>query len=240
MATSRKTLAFVLVLLTAVALACSTASIPGLGQGPAATATPVGDYLTLEIPAFTGSLVPGELVGGAQLEYLGKSPDGSYRVTIDGQEVVKRAGDSLIWSGVIGPGVLATLNLRVTTSLLGELPVAGSVTLYILYPEVLELTAVPQLPDARHFSNIVINYSVPAGQKIPGTTLVYDGLTQQAGIDLAQISNSGRQTYYAAGDSLVWAGKLRDNVYVRYNLRIISFNENSIQIGGLADIWIEK
>lgn len=240
MTSSRKILAFILVLLTAVTLACSTSSIPGLGRGPAATVTPIGDYLTLEIPAFTGSLAPGESVGGARLEYLGKSPDGGYRVTIDGQEVVKRSGDSLIWSGVIGPGVLATMNLRVTTSLLGELPVAGSVKLNILFPEVLELTAVPQLPAARHFSNIVINYSVPAGQTIPGTTLVYDGLTQQAGIDVAQISNSDRQTYHAVGDSLVWAGKLRDNVYLRYNLRIISFNENSVQVGGLAEIWIEK
>ncbi|HID52451.1 MAG TPA: hypothetical protein EYP41_10475 [Anaerolineae bacterium] len=240
MTSSRKTLTFVLALLTAVTLACSTASIPGLDQGPPATATPVGDYLTLEIPAFTASLAAGELVGGARLEYLGKSPDGGYRVAIDGQEVVKRSGDSLIWSGVIGPGVLATLNLRVTTSLLGELPVAGSVKLHILYPEALELTAVPQLPNALYFSNIVINYSVPAGQTIPGTTLVYAGLTQQAGIDVAQISNGSRQTYHAVGDSLVWAGKLRDNVYARYNLRIISFDEATVQVGGLAEIWIEK
>ncbi len=240
MYSSRKTLAFVLVLFTAVTLACSTASIPGLNRGPAATATPVGDYLTLEIPAFTSSLSPGESVGGARLEYLGKSPDGGYRILIDGQEVVKRSGDSLIWSGVVGPGVLAALNLRVTTSLLGELSVAGSVKLHILYPEALALTAVPQLPNARHFNNIVVNYSVPAGQTIPGATLVYAGLTQQAGIDLAQINAGDRQTYHAVGDSLVWAGKLRDNVYVRYNLRIVSFNEDSLQVGGLAEIWIEK
>ncbi len=234
-----------LLLFTAVTTACSGVdlsgvNVPGLGLGASPTVTPVGDYLTLEIPAYTASLAPGERVAGAQMQYLGKSPDGGYRVIIDGQELVKQTGDSLIWSGVIGPGALATLNLRVTTSVLGELPVAGSVKLHILYPEVLELAAIPTLPDARYFNNIVINYTVPAGQPIPGTTLVYEGVTQQAGIDLAQMNNGSRQTWHAVGDSLVWAGKLRDNVYARYNLRIISFNENSLQVGGLAEIWIEK
>lgn len=240
MTSSRKAVLFVLLLFTAVTLACSTASIPGLGQGPDPTSTPIGDYLTLEVPAYTASLSAGETLDGSGIQYIGKAPDGGYRLVIAGQEVIKRVGDSLIWSGVVGPGVFATYNLRVTTSLLGELPVAGKVTLNVLYPEPLALTAVPQLPDARHFGNIVINNAVPKGQPVPGTTLTYTGLVQQGGVDLAQISSSDQQNFLAIGDSLVWSGKIRDNVYIRYNLRIIKINENSVQVGGLADLWIEN
>jgi hypothetical protein len=80
----------------------------------------------------------------------------------------------------------------------------------------------------------VIAQSVAVGQTIPGTTLVYAGETDQG----AAFTGTSQYPYRALADSLVWLGQLRNNVYVRHNLRVVAFNANSLSLAGTAEVWV--
>lgn len=240
-----------LVLMLALpALACQVPdipdqpSIPGLVEPtPVGSPTPMGDTISYLAPAYTKSLQPGESVPGTQLTYIG-STDGGYEVAIGGQRAIKKTGDSFYWSGVIAPGVFANYNLRLTTSFFGGMPVAGPVELIVLFPEPQPLP-LDEDPDAKlHLGNIVIDYHVPLSKTIPGTTLVYQGMESQGlGNQSTTLARIGGLTGYpnlAIGDSLVWSGRLRDNVAIRYNLRVVSFDEESIRFVGAGELWITE
>lgn len=223
-----------------ISLACA---LPGsTPPGPAATPTPLGDTLTFSIPAYTHNLQPGETVPGTRLTYVERSGD-AYKVTIDGLEATKRTGDSFIWSGVVGPGVYADYNLRLTTALLGPLPVIGSVNVTVFYPNPLAIDPLPDLSTALPFHNLVIDYLIPVGRIVPGTSLVYQGIfTQGEGeqqTKLAQLSGLTGYPYLAVGDSLQWRGQLLSNVYIEYNLRVMSVNEDGLRVAGVANLWVQ-
>lgn len=232
-------------LITLIAMLLLTALACGVPGFPSATPTPApftpGDFLTYTIipPAYTVSLNPGDHVPGAPLQYIGQEGD-TYRVRIGGLEAVKRVGDSFAWAGIIAPSVYAEYNLRLTTTLLGPLPVTGGVELTILDWQPLEVAFLPDLSEAVHFGNILVNYNVPAAETLPASTLVYSGVYTQGSQQFARFSGLSAQPYYAQGDSLVWTGQLRENVYVRYNLRVISFDEDNVLLGGTAELWLTE
>jgi hypothetical protein len=221
-----------------VALACS---IPGFSSPPPApTPTPLSDTLTFLVPVYSINLEPGDTVPGTRLEYIGKSGD-TYNVRIDGQETTKRAADSFIWSGLVAPGVFATYELRLVTSLLGPLSAVGPVEILVLSPAPVEIPTLPQLVDPLKYSNITVAYNVPVGQTIPGTTLIYEGIGSQGNVESARLAQTNGHTLHAIGDSINWNGMLRDNVVLRYtNLRVGAFDETSLQIGGLAELSIAE
>lgn len=230
------------------AAACSVPSLPTIPNIPFLSdpvqptpdfgSEPIEDTLTLLAPAFATSLQPGETVPGTGLTYIGRSGD-AYEVSIDGLNAFKRSGDSFFWSGVIAPSVFANYKLRLTTSLFGGLPVAGPVELLVLFPEPAELPEIGQVDAKYHFSNLFVDYKVPAGSQVPGTTLFYEGVEGLGADDqLARFGGLSGYPYLAVGDSLVWNGRLRDNVFIRYNLRTISFDEGQIHLVGTGDLWI--
>jgi len=226
-------------LLLSVTSACS---VLGIGQAnPPASPTPMGDTLAFTIPAYTISLNPGETVPGTRLEYLGRSRD-TYQVRIDGLEATKRSGDSFIWNGVMAPGVYGNYNLRLIMAVLGPLRVAGPVTVTVFNPIPVERELPADLKVGLSYSNIIVNYAVPIGRQIPGTTLIFEGaVTQGEGgqaAQLAQLSGLSGYPYLALGDSLVWTGQLRDNLYVRHALRVASINQETLRVAGTADMWI--
>ncbi|MDX1414665.1 MAG: hypothetical protein R3293_10770 [Candidatus Promineifilaceae bacterium] len=228
--------------------ACSLPSLPSLPffQAPATT-TPeplpdqTVDTLSLFVPAYATSLQPGESVPGTGLQYIGRAGDG-YEVSQDGLGATKRTGDSFYWSGVLAPGVFANYNLRLTASIFGGLPVAGPVELIVLFPQPIEGLTVDGLDSKFHFGNLLLDYKVPPGGHVPGTTLVYEGVEYQGGSDqgnkLARFSGLSGYPYLAAGDSLVWSGSLRDNVMARFSLRTVTFDEERIHLVGTGDLWI--
>lgn len=233
---------FYLALLLTVS-ACSL--IPGLvPSGPPPTPTPPGDTLSYTIPAYTVNLSPGDRVPGTRLQYIERSDEG-YLVKIDGLEATKRTGDSFFWSGVIAPGVFANYNLRLTTDVFGKLPAAGPVEIIILNPEPMEAALPSELAAASpSFNNILVNYQIPPGMTIPGSTVVYEGtITQgegQQAAQLAWLTGLSGYPYLALGDSLVWVGRLRDNVYVRYSTRVTTMNEYGLRLSGTAELWISS
>jgi hypothetical protein len=240
-----RTFAIFFFLLALPALACSTPSIPFIQAPASPTPEPLTvqsvDTLSLLAPAYAVRLQPGETVPGTRLTYVGRSGD-AYEVSIDGQTASKQSGDSFFWSGVIAPGVFANYNLRLTTSLFGGLPVGGPVELIVLFPEPVEVESTEGLDTRFHFSNLLLDYKIPAGSFVPGTTLIFEGVETQGAGDqgnkLARFNGFNGYPYLAVGDSLVWSGRLRDNVVVRYNLRTITFDEERIHLIGTGDLWI--
>jgi hypothetical protein len=221
-------------------LACA---LPGRGDNrPQATATPPGDSLVFTLPVYTFNMEPGSTVPGTRLEYVSRD-EGIYNVRIDGLAAQKRTGDSFIWNGVVAPGVYGNYNLRITTAILGGLPVAGPVNITIFNPSPVERASTPINEEIYlNFGTILVNYMVPQGWQIPGTSLVFDGIIIQGEGDqatrLAQLSGLSGYPYLALGDSLVWTGNLRDNVVVRYNLRALGIDEGGLRLDGTAELWI--
>lgn len=235
-----KAVLFLLLMLLMMALACQ---IPGSGSGSVTpTVTPTGDTLSFSVP-FAYNLEPGETVPGTRLQYIGSNPNG-YDVSIDGLTAVKHGGDSFIWSGVLAPGVYATYNLRITTAIFSGLPVAGIVELVVFNPEPFAMTptAANQTTDL-HYSNVVVNYQVPVGAGIPGTSLKYEGMSEQGSggqtTKLAVLSGLTGYPYLATGDSLTWTGQLRSNVFVTQNMRVLSISDTALFVGGTAEVWIQ-
>ena len=226
-------------LLAMATLACA---VPGFEEsGPAPTPTAVGDTMFFNIPAYTYQLSPGDTIPGTGLRFNDRQGD-AYEVNIDGQTTLKRSGDSFYWSGVLAPGVFANFNLRLTTSMLGGMPVMGPVEIIILNPVPAEAASVPLVENTLSFSNILVDYTVPIGYTIPGTTLIYEGIEErgQGGqlTDFARLSGTTGYPFLAFGDSLVWTGKLLDNMYIRYNLRVTSLKEDSLRLSGTAELWV--
>lgn len=228
-----------IVVLALVMIACA---VPGFDETqPDATPTPIGDTMYFNIPVYTYQLSASDTVPGTGLRFNDRQGD-AYEVLIDGQSTLKHAGDSFYWSGVLAPGVFANFNLRLSpTSMFGGMSVAGPVEIIVLNPVPVEQTAVPAAENMLSFSNIVVNYTVPVGYQIPGTTMTYEGIEArgQGGqlTDFARLGGTAGYPYLAFGDSLVWVGKLLDNVYVRYNLRVTSMNDEALRLTGTAELW---
>jgi hypothetical protein len=237
-------LLFLALLLLLTSLACGVPGLPigGLASPePQVSPTPLGDTISYLVPAYTTTLSPGESVPGTQLTYIDRSAD-AFEVEIGGQRAIKRPGDSFFWSGVIAPSVYANYKLRLVTTLFGSLPVAGPVEVVVFYPQpVAEPAPIAVEPDLK-FNNILLDYRVPLNGRLPGSTLVYEGFEEQSiGGQAARLARIGGLAGYpnlAVGDSLVWNGRLRENVWVRYNLRALSFDEQSMRLVGTGELWI--
>jgi hypothetical protein len=234
----------ILLLLMFPAAACA---IPVIGGGaPPAPPTPLGDTLTLLVPIYNINLEAGQTIPGTRLTYL-RENNGVYEVTIDGLQANKRSGDSFSWKGVIAPGVIGAYNLRLTTTLFGRLVAAGPINVTIFNPE-----PVPGAGDhgasseALYFNNIAVEYTIPQGRIIPGTNLIFQRVieptdsAQGVSPPMVELSGSAGYPYFALGDSLVWAGRLRENVWIRYSLRIVHIDDNGLRIGGTAELWVDQ
>lgn len=234
---SFKSLGSFLLILLLTTLACT---VPGTGsEAPDVTPTPEGDAMTFTIPAYTYSLQPGDSVPGTQLQYVGKTGD-LHDVKIDGEPAQKRVGDSFIWNGVVAPSVFAKYNLRLAPDFLGPLPVAGPVEVSVLNPLPTPLAAMPDWPNAIRYNNIVVAHNVPVGWTIPATTLVYDGVSTQGQVNSARLTGLTGHPLFALGDSITWIGTLKDNVAIRFTFRVINFSENSLQLGGTAELLVNR
>lgn len=223
---------FVIVWLLLAGLACNIG--PWGSEEPTPEPILGGDTLPFTVPLYSLTLEPGQTVPGSRLVYLGQT-NGNYEVEINNQPAIKQPGDSFVWNGVIAPGVYGRYNLRLTAAILGRVHAAGPVEIFVLYPEPVRLAESRNTEDWLSFSNISIQYQVPQGSVIPGTTLVHEGAMDQG----VRITGTGGHPFRAHGDSIIWYGQLRENVIVRYTLRVSSIEEFSLRLVGTADLWIQ-
>jgi hypothetical protein len=222
--------------LALTSLAC-VINLDGTTPTPGAV-TPVSeDIVSLFVPLYSVTLAPGDSVPLTQLTYVNR--DGpNYNVTIDGLAATKRAGDSFSWRGVIAPGVIARYNLRLSPTLIGDSILAvGPVEISILNPVPVELNNSPSTAQGPlHLTAIEIETNIAKGDSIPGTTLVFEGVREEG----ALLSGTEGYPYHALGDSLIWTGRLRGNVIVRYSLRVSGLSDEQLSLLGTAEIWIDK
>lgn len=187
------------------------------------------------VPLYNTTLEPGERVPGTQMSYIGQNGD-TYNVSIDGLQVAKRIGDSFTWRGIVAPGVMARYNLRLSPTFVSDsLLVGGPVELLVFNPIAVELSNTDATSGAvLHYDNMAVDFSVPKGGNVPGTSLVFEGQTEQG----AQLSGTTGFPFRAMGDSLIWIGRLRGNIIVRYNLRTSAISDESLRLIGTADLWV--
>lgn len=227
-------------LLVVPALACT---VPVIGKKePPPTPTPQGDTLILNIPLYRANLEPGETVLGTKLTYVAPN-NNSYDVTIDGLAATKNSGDSFAWSGVVAPSMMGSYNLRLTATVFGKLLVIGPVDLTIFNPQPMAL-ATPPTDFPLYYNDITIDYLVPSGNTIPGTTWLFETIVEPGGPEnvpqkMARLSGTTGYPYYALADSLVWTGQLLPHISVRYNLRVAGLDENGLRVAGTAELWVK-
>lgn len=226
-------LALFIVLLTVTSLACV---IPGLNPDPTPPPdpTPVGDTLFFSA-TYNTPLEPGMRIPGTRIVYVQTVAD-LHEFSIDGLQAYRQVGDSLTWRGVVAPGVFGDYRLRLRGDFLGRLQAEGQVELAIFNPAPVEIPPTETPQDAIHVGGIASSYYVPQGARIPGTTLIFEGLQN----DLAELSGTAGYPFFALEDSLLWSGKLRENVYIRYTLRVSSLTEDGLGLTGTAELWAIK
>ena len=180
--------------------------------------------------ATTVTVAANEALPGTGIRYETTDDEGAH-LTIEGEKITKRKGDSVFWKGTLAPGVTADERFRVVWFTADNLTLAGTVKLHVddVAPRALE----PVTTSPVTFSGPEV-YSLAKGAKIPGTQLVYEGSTDQG----AQFSGIEGYAYRQAGDSLVWEGMLRDGVYLRFEGRVIQFSSGSARIAGIVTLWI--
>jgi hypothetical protein len=178
-------------------------------------------------------LQPGTYIPGTQIGYIQSAGD-LHELLIDNLRAYRQIGDSITWNGIIAPGVHGNYRLHLQGSFGGALQAEGEVRLSVLNPTPVEIPPTSTPLGTIVFSGIPVTYVVPEGSRLPGTTLVYEG--ERNGV--AELSGTASYPFFAVEDSLFWVGKLRDEVTVRYNLRVNRMDTYGLHLAGTAELWV--
>ncbi len=205
---------------------------------PLPSPTPQGDIIIFQTLNYSHTLVEGGFVPGTRMQYISANDNSTYRVQINGREATKRPSDSLAWKGIIAPGVVGEYDLRLTSAFLtNDLAALGEVTIYVLNPAPTQLPNNTSPIAPLSFETIIVDYIVPVGHTIPGTTLTYIGIAENGSAELAGTTG---HPFYQQGDSFLWTGYLRDNVTLRYELNFNNVTAETIQLTGTAKLWVSN
>ncbi len=82
---------------------------------------------------------------------------------------------------------------------------------------------------------VPVLYWVDRGKAIPGTTLTYQGKTDQG----ALLGGVEGYPYRKTADSILWEGRLRDRVWLQLEGRTGLFDDDRLQVLGLATVWVD-
>jgi len=206
-----------LTLLAASAISCLPWQLQPEGQlvyaGPTEQGIPAGDFLP-----------------GTDIQYVGLTDQGA-EVLIGGQLAVKKKGDSLDWDGHPLPGVTLNLNQRIVWFTEEKLHAAGTARLAL---EGTQPVAMPFPEESPALYKLPTTYNVKRGETIPGTTITYVGSSEKG----AELSGVEGYPHRGIADSITWEGKLLDRVFLQVTLRVVFFNEEQLQVAGLATIGL--
>lgn len=199
-----------------------------LSCGPGSKEGPV--ELTYTAPVEI-SVKAGENLPGMGIRYVGQTEKGA-EVLIAGQHAFKQKGDSLDWKGEPVEGVSVDLSLRTLWFTKDTLHLVGTGKVVVRQPN--PQPAFIQTDSPLKFTNAPVTYGVARNGYIPGTTIEYLGKEEEG----AHLGGIDGYPYRKGADSILWEGKLKEKVYLRLNVRVLYIGENSLRVGGTADIWI--
>jgi hypothetical protein len=145
---------------------------------------------------------------------------------------MKQKADSLNWSGSPADGVKLDLRLRIAWFTKDALYTAGTLRLAVAKVDP-QAAAYPAGAPLSY--QAPVTYAVQRGGTVPGTTLSYEGKES----DGARFGGVEGYAYRQTGDSLLWDGRLRPNVALRDELRLVQFDEQSARFVGVAHIAVQ-
>lgn len=200
-------------------------AVMGCAIGPGQQQT----KLTYNLPT-TISLTMGSALPATNIRYERMADEGVY-VTIQGQQALKRKGDSLDWSGTPTAGVSVKLSQRIVWYNEREMQLVGTARITIdgVQPRAMPVNTILPI----HYSGAVA-YNMAKGGRIPGSTLTFEGRAEEG----ARLGGIDGYPYRKVGDSVFWEGMLRDGVYLKLDLRVVQFDDRGMRLAGIANLWI--
>jgi len=176
------------------------------------------------------SIPAGDFLPGTEIQYVRMTEEGA-ELLIEGQRAVKKKGDSLDWDGHPLPGVTLTLRQRIVWFTEEKLHVAGAARLTIREPQPTPISFPEDLPV---IYKLPVSYNVKRGERIPGTTIGYVGSTEKG----AELDGIEGYPYRRIADSILWEGKLLEGAFLKLTIRVAFFNDEQLQVVGLATIGL--
>jgi hypothetical protein len=212
----------ILVIVLGIVLAgCSF--IPGAGSES-------GGVLTYD-GATEHGIAPGESIPGTNIKFVANTAEGA-EVLINDQRAIKKIGDSLDWKGTVGPGVEVLMPQRIALITDNRLQTVGTVRVTI---KGVNPTPGTVPAGGQYIYKVASGYTVRKGERVPGTTLVYQGKTDEG----ARFAGTNDYPYRRVGDSVSWQGQLVPGVALDTTLRVVAYTEDIVTLAGLATIIVQ-
>lgn len=204
--------------------------LPGLDSLPLLETIPGGMVFRGPVQR---RITSGDYMPGTNLRLIDAGEDVA-EFDIDGLRSFRRVGDSLDFDGRWPqlPGVEYSTRLRIYQISQDRVGIAGVHQLGI---RDVEPRKEPFDADRTGFT-FPFAANVGDGEFIPGTTYGYDGVAEQG----ARLSGMAGDVYpyRKTGDSIVWRGALRPDIPVEYRVRVIHFDANALQVGGVVSVFL--
>lgn len=199
------------------------------------TVTPPGDMLALTTEKYTFTLVENGAVPGTDVIYRARDENNIF-IDLEGQPTVRRFGDSLIGSKILVPGVLVNYNLRLIDATFANPYVFGPVKVTIFNPAPVEVTGSTTVPPGASmvYEGINIDYRIPAGRGLPGSTVTYIGKGEFG----ANLGGTSQFRSLPEGNSFVWTGRLNPYSIIQYDLKALRVTEGELQMVGTATLYL--
>ncbi|MFT7586453.1 MAG: hypothetical protein ACI9EW_002890 [Cellvibrionaceae bacterium] len=199
------------------------------------TVTPPSDMLSLTTAKFTYTLVENAQVPGTDIIYRTRDENNIF-IDMQGQPSVRRFGDNLNGSKVLVPGVMGNYSLRLVDATFGNPYIFGPVTLTIFNPAPVEMTGATSGPVGASivYDGINIDYRVPRGRSLPGSTVTYLGRDDFGAI----LGGSSQYRSLPEGNSFVWTGRLHAYAIIQYDLKAVRVTPEELQMVGSAKLYL--
>lgn len=211
-------------------LVIALALLAVLGGALSCQSGPEGDWLVYSGPVEV-SVDAGESIPGTDLRYLGRTEQGA-QMLIGDQRAIRKVGDSLDYKGEPVRDVRLSLALRVAWYDADRLHAVGTVELSVRNPQPQPMAVTTE---SRLHYTVPIQYWVDRGKAIPGTTITYQGKTDQG----ALLGGVDGHPYRKTADSILWEGRLRDRVWLQLEGRTGFFDDDRLQVLGLVTMWVD-
>jgi hypothetical protein len=170
---------------------------------------------------------------GTSIKYAGKSAAGGAQVLIANQLAPKQAGDTLDWQGSPVPSVNVKLNGRIASFDDQSITLVGTARVDIA-DVTIKPSGTPPTNAMMEF-NAPVTYSISKNEFIPGSNIAYGGSTS----DGAKFLGVDGYAYRKTLDSLQYLGRLNPKVSLKLDLRILSYTDAGVVLGGTANIKID-
>ena len=176
----------------------------------------------------------GDFIRGTDIQLTG-IVDGRAEFLFAGLRAERIAGDSLDFDGSWPniSGVDYMLRLRVYRLEEGYVRAAGVHRLVI---EDIRPIHQPTMAVQGNPFKVTYTGSASMGDLLKGTTFGYAGLDEQ-GAEIIGIP-AGDFPFRKTGDSLRWQGMLRPDLPSQFDLRIVHYVENSVQVAGIVSLQL--